>query len=820
MLYTFTLVVLLCASVASFVHTAACQPLQRTAPFVKNPGEDRDEIGESASPEKFRSALHHAPRITDAAGLQRPAYALPEATNAPLWRNIGPFYKPGMAGAGRASDVAVNPKNTATIYLATASGGVWKTQDDGRHWLPVTDSFAFSGVSAVVIDPKDTNIVYVATGDSYRWTYPSTGIMRSTDGGASWSPCGTMWTTVADQYGGYHGIRRISIDPDSTNHLVVTTNDGIFTTYNGGASWNQSFAGTWFSELERHPTKHRMLFASNDDNNAANGIFYKSIDGGRTWTHADSGLAARKGFRATVRISRSNPRKLYAAVFDDWVPAYIYTSYNEGASWQLVGDTSIYFNHFAVDPRDSNTIYGSSYEHWKSRDGGKTWDSLNTVQSVHCDHWTTYVDADHTIYDCTDGGLWRKRDSDTSWHNMNASICAFEYYSMSNALSDTVHVMTGSQDNCGQYRYGPEPADWKHGIFHGDAMICAVDYTHPGTVYSEGIGGSIFRTRDTCVNWTGVRPPETNDGNWVTPFVMDPVAPATLYMGMQHIWKTTDQGATWKTTSDSLPDNRNFDRIAISRSAPRVMFATSDRTIMRTTNGGVRWSEMTALARHPAYPNAFINDIKISPRDPNTVWVAFDGWGANGKVFRSTDAGISWTDMTLNLPNPYPYHAIALQGDSLHGVYVGSLTDVHYKNDTMAAWVRYDAGMPNVYISALEVLDKFGLVRACTWGRGIWEAPVYRAPDPTGVGETPRTPGLSLWPLPAIDAITVESDRAIRSVRVYDLLGRTLRTIAADAAAHSLRIPLDDRTSGTYFIELRTTDNNVRVRCFPVIARP
>lgn len=659
-------------------------------------------------------------------GSERSAEQPLESWSAPQqWRNLGPFYSTDMAGSGRASSIAVNPKNTKSMVVATASGGLWQSFNAGESWTPLTDALPTTGVSDVVYDPQDTATIYIATGDSYRWTYTSHGIYRTTDAGKTWSRWTALFPKPIADGGGFYGIRSININPSDSRNVVVATNYGIYATVDGGKTWKQSFQGMWFDALDRHPTKPDILFAGNGDGNAGNGLFFRSLDKGLTWTRIDSGLTGRRGFRTYIRVSPADPSLVYALVHDDWVPAYVYTSRDQGTSWKLVGDTSIYFNVFAVDPYDANTIYGSSYEHWVSRDGGKNWQFFNTVKDVHCDHWTTRWDADGTVYDCTDGGVWRKRKGDTTWQNMNRTICAFEYYDMHNAQRDTIHIMTGSQDNTGQYRQSSEPSGWKHGIFHGDAMMCAVDHSDPDIVYSEGIGGSIFKTTDACTTWDWCAPKYKREGNWYTPFVMDRDIPDRMYIGYQELWHTQDKAKTWVKLADSIGAGENIDRIATTPANRNAVVVSQGDHAHRTEDHGKTWKRLTSLDTLKSNPHSTISDVEMRPTNDRDVVAVYEGFGAGGRVFRSQDGGATFTDITANLPKPLSYHSVALASDPLHTIYVGSRTDVYVRNDTMQTWMLFDKGLPNVLIMDLELLEQFGKLRACTWGRGIWETNVW-----------------------------------------------------------------------------------------------
>ncbi|MBU3678210.1 MAG: hypothetical protein FGM32_01210 [Candidatus Kapabacteria bacterium] len=718
------------------------------------------------------------------------------------WRNLGPFYSTDMAGSGRTSAIAINPKNTKSMVMATASGGLWQSFTGGESWLPITDALPTTGVSDVVYDPQDTATIYVATGDSWRWTYTSHGIYRTTDAGKTWSRWAALFPKPINDGGGFYGIRSISINPSDVSNVVAVTNNGIYATTDAGKTWKLSFQGMWFDALDRHPTDHRILFAGNGDGNASNGMFFRSTDKGLTWTRIDSGMTGRKGFRTYIRASPADPSLVYALVHDDWVPAYVYTSRDTGLHWTFVKDTSIYFNVFAVDPLEPNTIYGSSYEHWVSRDGGKHWDTLNTVKTVHCDHWCTRWDADGAIYDCNDGGVWRRRKGDSVWQNLNRTICAFEYYDMHNAQRDTVHIMTGSQDNTGQYRSSPEPAGWKHGIFHGDAMMCAVDHDNPDIVYSEGIGGSLFKTTDECERWDWCAPKYKREGNWYTPFVMDRDRPERMYIGYQELWFTQDKALTWVKLTDSIGTGENIDRIAITPANRNAIVVSQGGRCSRSDDQGKTWKRLTSLDTVITKPQSSISDVEVRPNDDRDIVVVFEGFGSGGRVFRSQNAGASFVDITANLPKPLSYHSVALASDPLHTIYVGSRTDVYVRNDTMNTWALFDRGLPNTLVMDLELLEQFGKLRACTWGRGIWETDVWDGRLVT-VAEQLKNTTPDVWYDRSSGRLVVRDSQARVWTRVelVTMLGQTIATSALDQQIQLSR--------GAYVVRLASDQGQV-----------
>lgn len=783
LLYVVIMVVFLGLHVFPASAQVGVRELERSADGGIDTGE---WMKQKLSTERSPNMVGNGGEIVPADTLER----LPVVTmGGHRWRCLGPFYTEDMAGSGRTSAIAINPRNPRTMIRATASGGLWKSVDDGASWRAVTDSLPTTGTTDVVYDPQDTNIVYVATGDAWRWTYMSHGIYRSTDGGETWNLWASLWTSPLAPWGGFYGIRKIVVSPSNADHVIAATNDGIFVTMNGGRTWDRSFAGMMFDALEMHPTRHNVVFAGNGDGNADNGILFRSTDGGLHWTTLTKGLEGRKGMRTYVCPSPADTTLTYAVIHDDWTPARIYTSHDDGDTWVHVHDTTIFFNEVAADPYDANTLYGSSFEHWISHDGGRTWDTLNSQRTVHCDHWQTTWSSDGTIYDCTDGGVWRRKRGSTTWENMNHTVCAFEYYDMHSAQTDTIHMMTGSQDNTGQYRSSADSLGWKHGIFHGDAMMCAVDHDDPRIVHSEGIGGSIFRTTDACVTWTGTRPPARRDGNWYTPFVMDRLDPNVLFMGMQELWKSTDKGTTWKKLADSIGTGENIDRIAIATSDRSVIVVSQGDHLHRSTDGGKTWRRLAAFDTLATNPHSFITDVKMRDRDVRDIWVTCDGYGKGGRVFRTRDGGATWTDMTSNAPVPLSYHAVALANDALHTVYIGSRADVFVRNDTMQTWARYDVGLPNVQIVDLELLETFGLLRACTWGRGVWETKVWDGSVVSVAQALDRSPSPTISYDAMHHAISISDPlhRAWRTVEVFDVVGTLI--YSADVGSPAMLHP-------------------------------
>ncbi len=529
------------------------------------------------------------------------------------WQFIGPTNV-----SGRMTDVdVVTPKGEKyTIYVAGASGGVWKTTNEGTTWKPVFEYAPSTSIGDVTIAPSDHNIVWIGTGEAniFRSSMAGAGVYKSTDAGKTWEYKGLAGT---------HTIPRIVIHPENSDVVYVAssghewTNNkerGVYRTLNGGENWDKIFyinERTGAIDLVMDPSDTDTLYVAtwerrrkkwNDPRNEpdynGSGI-YKTEDGGDTWMQINKGLPPAK-YRGRIGIDtcRSNPNVLYAFI-DNYEPvgkvskgetdsygrpkkevikgATVFRTDNKGMSWRQVSEENNYmrslsatygwvFGQIRVDPNNENKIYVMGLALNVSEDGGKT---FRPLYGMHGDHHGLWIDPENSDYlvNVNDGGVAISYDGGENWKTFYDNLPLVQFFNVMYDMDDPFHVYGSIQDH-GSYR---GVVDLSHGRNNipaveferapgGEGSSHAIDPTNPDIVYSAGFYGRITRTNLSTGKTKSIVPkPEKGEpplrGQWVAPFIISPHDHKTIYHGMNFLFRSRDRGETWEKISPDLTYN-------------------------------------------------------------------------------------------------------------------------------------------------------------------------------------------------------------------------------------------------------------------------
>jgi photosystem II stability/assembly factor-like uncharacterized protein len=537
------------------------------------------------------------------------ASSLMKAAN---WQFIGPTNM-----SGRATDAAVvQPKGASyTMYVAQATGGVWKSTNEGITWQPVFDQGPSTSIGDVTVAPSDQDIVWIGTGEAniFRSSNTGAGVWKSTDAGATFEHMGLVSTGT---------IARILIDPGNPDIVWVAAagmewsdnpDRGVFKSTNGGRTWEKVLyvdERTGAIDLLMHPGDPNTLYAAtwqrirlkwhdprNEPDYQHSGI-WKSTDGGRNWQQINEGLpeAVFRG-RIGIDISRSNPDVLYAYVDNYEIArqpeagqtdaygrpagpvikgATVYRSDNAGASWYRVsaedrfmesasGTYGWVFGQIRVDPNDPDKVYFMGIRLHVSADGGRTW---NTLTGMHVDHHGLWIDPANSDYllNNNDGGTYVSYDGGANWRFF-VDIPAVQFFNVQYDMAEPFNIYGSIQDHGSRrgrvdLRSGRDnipPVDFDNAP-GGEGSNHAVDPRDPSIVYSAGFYGSINRTNVSTGESADITPgPPQGEvayrGQWLAPFIISPHNPNVLYHGFNVMHRSMDRGDTWERISDDLTYN-------------------------------------------------------------------------------------------------------------------------------------------------------------------------------------------------------------------------------------------------------------------------
>jgi photosystem II stability/assembly factor-like uncharacterized protein len=667
------------------------------------------------------------------------------------WSLIGPVESSRyidtdeVLGSGRIDCIAFHPTDTNIIWVGSPTGGLWKTKDGGTTWYTTTDSLPSLGISDIVLDPDNPDIIYLATGDRDANAIYSAGILKSTDGGETWDTTGLSFSQSDNNL-----VNRLLINPDNTNVLIAAMRDGIYYSNNSGNSWEKKTTGTkHFKDLEFKPGNPSIVYAASYVY-GGNAKIYKSTDGGFVFNESSSGIATYKTDRIELAVTPSNPSIVYAlsSSADDGGLNTIFKSMDSGSSWEQTMST--YKNLLANDPDgnndggqgwydlslaassvDANEIYVGGINIWKSTDAGKNWSlKTNGYPRIFGSEYGPYVHVDHhilkyhpvtgTFFSGHDGGINKSYDGGKTWIDITNGLEILQIYRIGASATKRDLVLMGSQDNSTiQYKSG----DWKV-VLGGDGMECIVDYTDTNTIYSSYQYGNIFYSNDGGINIYNITPEGAGEGAWITPYIMHPWYPNIIYAGLKNIYKSINHGFTWDSIASSISGDVLFRSIAISPSNPDYIYAATMFQMWRTSDGGNSWVSIES-----GLPYLTITYIAVSQYDPNKIWITLSGYTSDKKVFTSDDGGATWENYSNGLPN-VPVNCIVYENNSNMGVYAATDLGVYYRNKSMDEWIDFSKKLPNIIVNELEIYYPDSMLRAGTYGRGLWESELYTHPTP------------------------------------------------------------------------------------------
>ncbi|CAI8157650.1 MAG: Xyloglucanase [Cryomorphaceae bacterium] len=648
------------------------------------------------------------------------------------WTAMGPYNAPSNGGIGRINNVAFHPKHNDTIYAGAPAGGLWVSYDDGQSWQTFTDELTNIGVSDLAIDPVHPDTMYLATGDRDAADTYSFGLLKSTDGGVTWSSTGLSYSVNQN-----YRIGRVVVHPDSTNIVIAATNGGVYRSTNYGTTFTLERTGAFYGiEMGRGDTVYATTSGSSPK-------IYRSADAGDNWTQLTNGLPTSGKYRCEVAVS-GTPGKLYV-VYGDSNYGYggVYRSTNGGNSWSLMSSTpnimgwanngsgsggqAWYDLTIACDPNAENTIYVGGVNIWKSTNGGSTWSIVG--------HWygagsTPYVHADHhhaifrpntsQLYVGTDGGVYKTSNGGSSWSDLNDGMNITQYYKISQSTSDSSLVLAGAQDNGSHMR--STTMNWSE-VTGGDGMDNGVDAVNDNRMYTSVYYGSFYTSNNGGAFFSPINSlTPSGSGNWVTPFQVDPVTANTAYAGFKKIWKTTNAGSSWTATStNNVNGNSNIDEFEVAPSNTNYIYVLINQGVYKSTNGGSTWSTITPSGS--LSPGNNVLGIAIDPDDEDHIAIAISGFNSNKKAMESFNGGQSWTNISSGLPN-VPATAVIFEGNNSDGIYIGTDIGVYYKSSNYPSWVSYNKNLPNVIINDFEMYADESMLRIGTYGRGVWQSPL------------------------------------------------------------------------------------------------
>ena len=678
--------------------------------------------------------------------------------------------------SGRITDIAgVNNDGGKTIYVGTAGGGIWKSNNAGFSFKPIFDKYVQS-VGALAIDQKNPKTIYAGTGESNMRNTVSigNGIYKSTDGGDNWTKIGLDST---------EHISKVLIDPSNSSVIYVAApgalwsdskHRGLYKSNDAGKTWEKILyinekAGV--ADVEIDPQNTNVLYATTwefrrmpyafNSGGTGSGI-YKSTDAGKTWKELTNGLPKKPFGRVAIALAPSSPKNLWAIVESENTGLYISSdggdTWKEQSATENIRSRPFYFSTLEVDPKDAKRVYRPAFSFAYSSDGGYSFaEASNEGGWIHSDHHALWINPENTniMYLGTDGGVYYSLDRGVNWKFVN-NLPVGQFYHVSADDQEPYRVYGGLQDNGSWIAPsstvgGVTNGDWKS-IYGGDGFWVQPDPGNSNYAYAEYQGGNMARVHITEGTSVNIKPQAASGDdplrfNWNTPLVTGSNNRKNLYTAAQYLYRSKDNGANWEKISPDLTTNdkkkqeqeksgglsmdvtsaENHCTIFTIAESPldeqMIWVGTDDGNLQLTTDAGKTWSNLTKNLANTGVPaGAWISSIEPSAFDKKTVYVTFDHhmYGDHQTYAAvSKDGGITWKRFVSDEFTGFT-HKIKEDIVSKNLLFLGNEMGLFASVDGGEKWFRMKLNLPwYALVRDIQIHKKTGDLILATHGRGI-----------------------------------------------------------------------------------------------------
>ncbi|MCW8811388.1 MAG: T9SS type A sorting domain-containing protein [Ignavibacteriaceae bacterium] len=797
----------------------------------------------NADPQAYLDAIEQAHKLNK----QTVENRLSKGLTTTAWEFAGP-----VNVGGRVVDIEFNPSDPNIVYAGFSTGGVFKSTDMGNNWFPVFDSLAVLTVGDIAIDPQNPDVVYIGTGEANGGhnNFPGGGVFKSTNAGSTWNYLGLEETT---------SIGRVLVDPTNSNivylaavgsYFAPNEERGVYKSTDGGASWNKSLFvsdSTGAIDIIMDPTSPDKMMAtmwervrrtnSSHLYGPSSGI-YKTTDGGNNWNliPPSAGLPdpnSQNVGRIGLALSLVNPDIVYALYTDGYNIISLFKSTDFGDSWTDVdpdnelddgtGGFSWYFGQVRVHPTNPDQVCVLDVAFMRSTNGGATWPVIygyGGPNQLHVDHHAlAFNPADPSfILNGNDGGINISTDGGVNWSNP-AHIPATQFYEIGLDASNSLAYYGGAQDNGTSRTLDGGIDNWQH-IYGGDGFYVLVDFTNPNIIYAESQYGNLGKSTNGGNNFslatTGISGSEPT--NWDTPVIMDPNNNNILYYGTDYLYRTTNSADNWTKISPKLTDYTSGSRlgtitsIAVAPTNSDVIYVGSDDShVWVSSDNGTTWNEIS-----DGLPIRWVSRIAVDPTNENIVYVTFNGlkWrDPQSHVFRSTDMGTTWSDISSNLPDA-PVDAFAVDPVEPSRLYLGNDVGMYVSFNSGQSWWVLGEGLPVLPIGDIEIHPATRELVAGTYGRSMYKIDLNLIPSNIESSE-PVVSGFNLeqnYPNPFNPSTKIKYTITQTSnvvIKVFDILGNDITTLVNEekpAGNYEVDFKATDLASGIYLYKLITNE--------------
>ncbi|NOQ73902.1 MAG: T9SS type A sorting domain-containing protein [Crocinitomix sp.] len=720
------------------------------------------------------------------------------------WQNFGPD-----TVSGRIISIAFHPTDANTFLVGSASGGLWKTENYGETWFPITDAFLTMGIGAVAYNPQNPNSILIASGEGYGFGSEFTqgfGVYISHDGGNTWNE-----TVIVAEFDQSFAGMDIYWNPVDTSKIAVASSFGQYFSEDGGYNYVYTLDRIGGRMMADPSDPNRVYFTARYYSADFPGGLYISDDSGESWALSGSGLPIPSLFGYTsIAIHPIATNIIYLAVSQSAVEGSgpmkgLFKSVDSGASFDEIPSTQDIFcypapydyicqgwydNTILMDPEDPNILYAGGTRMWKSINGGIDWENIDlnpeeTAYAIHADHHQTiFHPITGDLFDCNDGGVNYSGDGGETWTSISNGLVTHQFYSIAFAETDPDVVIGGAQDVGTFISTNAHEGHWINPL-SGDGFGHMISHTDADVWYGTSyINLQRFKTTNAGVDWFTINEGTSGD-QWRMPLEMHPIFHNVLLTSdNDFIYKSVNGGLVWSPVAAVGP----IGTLEFDEQNPDLVYACDlfGSDMYRSIDGGNTWAILDSSPLGP------ITDIASDPLETGKVYVTVGSYGENNQLYLSENAGLTWSNISNNLPN-VPTNTVAVSSYNNQEVYVGNDLGVWISLDGGINYEVFSAGLPAAIV--VEDLHFYGpdtTVRIGTYGRGYWRTDAISKTYANLPSHEAKTNQIFAYPNPSNNVFQLS--QAIGEYVIYDQAGKFI------VRQSDLMIDLSNYAQGVYFV--------------------
>lgn len=744
------------------------------------------------------------------------------------WEQIGPqksvFANGYTAYPGMGRVNCVRKLDASTYIVATPNGGIWKTTDGGAHWQPKTDMLARIGVSDIQVHKTNPSIIYAITGDRDNQHCASIGVIKSTDAGETWATTGVVIDPSKADASAPVSVTNLAVDPDNADHLVVNINGTTILSTNGGAEWKLNSTPL--------PGANDLLWVKNNNGNALYlsdilGKIHKSTDGGNTFTEVyASGVSKETVLRFNQALVGDDVYFFMAAKDSGIVFKFAHTASTEAVTPTQVGERLTSYNPqetydiaFSVNPTNSQEMMAFGVDGYFSNDGAASWskkiDAYTSKESgesyVHPDHhFAAYLDAT-TLLLTHDGGVGIITTNTKPFGHQditgNLIISQIYHTAIVNSEDNNQNVLMGLQDNDGFSKSPSAHSGVWVAAAAGDGTATAINYNDPKIRYLGGTEGSLSRTATAYAggydDMKEVKTPKEN-APFVWELLMHDTNPTHLFGGFGELYYTTNEGESWENAGMGVGqvidiEQRGNRIAAVGTSSQKIAEYSPTQGISNI-----------ATINPPEGDSLLFNSFSLGAE--NTLYASMSAYRDGKKIFKSTDNGSTWQNISGNLPNLIVNKVVAkvtALGTYDEILFAATNVGVYVKEGSNSTeWKKLGTNLPFTSVSDIDINYTTDKLIASTFGRGIWQIDIKQGT--TGVADlTPKENTISIAPNPVEHngklSVTLPTQQKPLAYAIYNCIGGKIAS--GTVSEQYATIPLADVSAGSYLLVFSEGNN-------------